>query len=159
MRKLLLVAWIAAFGLAFITYPVVGVIASGATQAYIIAAHDAKRVSGEKELFAFDPPKADKASPQYRKAVIAIYGTLVTDEMTPFVLVPKEKFLHPDELPSLTLLPVDKNKGENPLQAKTLFFFAPRLMLGFAGGGFAICILWIILQRKAKAAAPPPPAA
>jgi hypothetical protein len=159
MRKLLLIGWIAAFVLAFLTYPVAGLIASSATEAYLISAHNPQRISGEKELFNFDPPKGDKSSPQYRKAVIAIYGTLAGDEMTAFVLVPKEKYVHPTELPSLTLLPVDKDKGENPLQVKTLYFFAPKMMFGFAAGGFVLCILWIILQRKAKAAAPPPPAA
>src|SRR5205814_6407023 len=75
MQKLLLVGWIGAFLSAAAAYPLAGLIGSSSTEAYLIAAHDPKRVVGAKELFNLDPPKAPKDSPEYRKAVIGIYGT------------------------------------------------------------------------------------
>ena len=60
MQKLLLIGSVGAFVCAALVYPIAGIIASGSTEAYLIAAHDPKRVSGEKEFFKFDPPKADE---------------------------------------------------------------------------------------------------
>jgi len=154
MQKLLMAGWILAYGLAFASYPVAGLIAGAAVEANLIAAHDPTAVEVNKAIF--EPPKgAAKDSKAYRDAVMKIYGSQ-TDEPTAVVFVPKQKFVHPAELPTLTLLPVDKSKNENPLQVKTVYFFAPRLMLGFAVGGFVLTVVWIILRRKSKAAAPPP---
>jgi hypothetical protein len=69
--------------------------------------------------------------------------------------VAKEKFVHPEELPSLTLLPVDKQKGENPLQVKTVYFFAHRMMIGGVAAFAILLILWIIPNwKRSKSAAP-----
>jgi hypothetical protein len=156
MQKLLLVGWVGAFVCAAAAYPVAALIASSSTEAYLIAAHDPKRVDGERELFNFDPPKAPKDSPQYRKAVIAIYGTLATDEMTRFVFWPKEKYLHPPELPSLTLLA--KQGSDEPIQLKTIHFLAGRMTFGASVVGVLLLAVWAIRRRKTKAppaAAPP----
>lgn len=154
MQKLLLVGWVACYVLAFACYPVAGIIAGGAVEAYLIAGHDPSAVEVNQAIF--EPPKgAAKDSKAYRDAVMRIYGSQ-TDEPTKVVFVPAEKFKHPAELPSLTLLPLDKSKNENPLQVKTVYFFAPKFMLGFAAGGFVLTIAWILLRRKSKAAAPPP---
>lgn len=156
MQKLLMVGWILAYVLAFASYPVAGFIAKGAVEAYLIAPHDPTAVEVNRAIF--EPPKgAAKDSKAYRDAVMKLYGSQ-TDDPTAVVFVPQEKFVHPAELPTLTLLPVDKAKNENPLQLKTVYFFAPRLMLGFAFGGFLLTVVWIILRRKSKAAAPPPAA-
>ena len=157
MQKLLLIGWVGAFVCAAAAYPVAALIASTSTEAYMIAAHDPQRVSGERELFNFDPPKAPKDSPEYRKAVIAIYGTMVTDEMTRFVFWPKEKYIHPQELPTLTLLP--KQGEDEPLQLKSIYFLAGRMMAGASAVGLLLLAVWALGRRKAKPAPAPPSAA
>jgi hypothetical protein len=154
MQKLLLVGWIGALLFAAAAYPVAGLIASSATEAYLIAAHDPKRVEGEKELFNFDPPKAPKDSPQYRKAVIGIYGTLATDEMTKFVFWPKERYIHPQELPTITLLA--KQGNDEPIQLKTVYFLAGRMTVGAAVVGLLLLAAWGFRRtRKTPPAATP----
>ncbi len=152
MQKLLLVGWIGAFLCAAGAYPVAGLIGSSSTEAYLIAAHDPKRVEGERELFNFDPPKAPKDSPQYRKAVIGIYGTMAGDEMTRFVFWPKDKYVHPVELPTITLLP--KQGNDEPIQLKTVYFMAGRMTVGAAVVGVILLAVWAFRRRKAKAAPP-----
>jgi hypothetical protein len=157
MKTLLLIGWVGAVTLAAATYPVAHVIDGRAIEAYLIAAKDPKAVEVEKAIF--EPPKgAAKESKEYRDAVMRIYGSQ-TDEPTKVVFVPKEKFIHPEELPSLTLLPVEKEKGENPLQVKTVYFFAQKAVMGFAAAGVVLLLLWILVGRKKANAAPPPPPA
>jgi len=157
MQKLLLVGWIGAFLCAAGAYPVAALIASSSTEAYLIAAHDPKRVEGEKELFNFDTPKVPKDSPQYRKAVIGIYGTLTTDEMTRFVFWPKEKYIHPQELPAITLLA--KQGSDEPIQLKTVYFMAGRMTVGASVVGLLLLAVWAFRRRKATPAPGAPPAA
>jgi len=126
------------------------VIGGGAVEAYVIVPKDPKAVEMEKELF--DPPRGkSKDSPEYRNAVMRIYG-VPTDEPIKVVFVPAEKFIVPSELPTLKLLPKEKNWT----QLKTIYWFAPRVMFGASVVGFMLVIAWIILRKKsAKAAAPP----
>jgi hypothetical protein len=152
MQKLLMVGWIGAFACAFFCYPVAGIIGSGAVEAYVIVPKDPETVKLEKELF--DPPRGkSKDSPEYRNAVMRIYG-VPTDEPVKVVFVPAEKFITPSELPTVKLLPKEKNWT----QLKTIYWFAPRVMLGAAVVGFLLVIAWIILRRKSLKAPPPPPA-
>jgi len=149
LQKLLLVGWIGAFICAFLAYPIAGVISSGAVEAYVIVPKDAQSVKDEKELW--DPPKKPKDSPEYRNAVMRIYG-VPTDEPIKVVFVPKEKFIVPEELPTLKLLPKEKEWT----QLKTVLWFTPRIMFGAAVVGFILSIAWIMVRRKAlKQAAPP----
>lgn len=155
MSRILLVLGGLALLFAALVYPVAGIVASGAVEAYIIAGKDKSAVDIDRQIF--EPPKgAAKDSPAYRKAVIEIYGS-GADEPTKVLFVPAEKFLRPAELPTLVLLPVDKNKGENPLQVKTVYFFASRMAAGAAAVG-ALFVLTGFLSRKKKAP-PAPPAA
>lgn len=151
MSRLLGILAIVAFGFAALTYPVAFGIASGATEAYLIAGKDPTAIAVEEELF--EPPKgASKDSKEYRDAVLRIYG-VPTDETTKVVFWPKEKFVHPKQLPSLTILPVYKEKGENPLQVKTVWFFASRTAIGAAVAGAFLLGLAAVTRRKS---APPP---
>jgi hypothetical protein len=151
MKSLLLIGWAAGFGVALSAYPVAGILSGRAVEAYLIAAKDPKAVEVEKAIF--EPPKgAAKDSKEYRDAVMRIYGSQ-TDEPTKVVFVSAEKFVHPEELPSLTLLPVNKEKGENPLQVKTVFFFAQKSVIAGALAGVVLLIVWILLGRKKKPAA------
>lgn len=154
MKALLLVGWVAAFILAIATYPAAAIVARTAVEAYIIAAKDPAAVEVERAIF--EPPKAPKDSKAYRDAVMRIYGSQ-TDEATAVVFVPQERFLHPQELPTLTLLPVDKQKGQNPLQVKTVYFFASRSVAGFAVAGIVFLGVWLFLRRKKPSASPAAP--
>jgi hypothetical protein len=154
MKKLVMVGWVAAFTCSFLVYPILGFIRSSAVEAWVIVGKDANTVSVEKAIF--EPPKdTPKDSKKYRDAVMTIYG-VPTDAPMKVVFVPKEKFVRPEELPDMVLLP--KGPNDDPMQLKMIEWMAPRTMLGASVVGFVLVILWIILQKKAKAAAPPPPA-
>ncbi|HUR38082.1 MAG TPA: hypothetical protein VM222_01260 [Planctomycetota bacterium] len=155
MSRILLVLGGLAILFAALAYPIAGIVASGAVEAYIIAGKDPTVVEVDRQIFEA-PKGAAKDSKAYRDAVMGIYGS-VTDEPTKVLFVPAEKFKRPPELPTLTLLPIDKQKGENPLQVKTVYFFASRLAAGAAVVG-ALFILTGFLSRRKKAP-PAPPAA
>lgn len=154
MKLLVRWAWRGALLVALAAYPLVAVLASGATDAYIIAAKSPEMVQANLALFdARDPKESDAA---YHKRVMEIYGNPV-DYMTPVLFVPKEKFRHPKEAPSLTLLPVDKEKGENPLQVKSLYFFAKYVVAGASGGFVLFLLLDLLLARFARTSPPVAP--
>ena len=150
MQKLLMVGWIGAFVCAFLCYPIAGIIANGAVEAYVIIPKDPETIAMDDEIF--EPPKGKSMdSPEYRNAVKQIYG-LGPDEPIKVVFVPKEKFIIPKRLPTLMLLPKEKNW----MQLKTVYWFTPRIMFGAAVVGFILSIVWIILRRKTMKAPPPP---
>jgi len=158
MTKAFTILGILSLTVAALAYPAAAVIASTATEAYMIAGKEKGTWAVEKELF--EPPKgASKDSKEYRDAVLRIYG-VPTDEPTKVVFVPKESFEHPDLLPSITILPVYKEKGDNPLQVKTVYFFASRTALGAAvAGAFLLGLARVIRRKPASPAAPAAPPA
>ena len=153
MSRILLVLGGLALLFAALAYPIAGIVASSSVEAYLISAKDPTAVKVEQEIFEA-PKGASKDSKTYRDAVMGIYGS-VTDEPTKVLFVSADRFVHPKELPTLTLLPIDKQKGENPLQVKTVYFFASRLAAGAAAVG-ALFILTGFLSRKKKAPPAPP---
>jgi len=150
MRKLLLAGWVIALALAALAFPVAAILASSATEAYLISGKDPVAIEVEKELFEA-PKGASKDSKEYREAVLRIYGVPV-DEPTKVVFWPAEKFIHPAQLPSLTVLPVYKDKGDNPLQVKTLYFFAGRMAVAAGVAGIVMLFAWLLVRKR------PPPA-
>jgi hypothetical protein len=155
MSKALFVLGAGALAVAALVYPVAAIVAGGAVEAYLIAAKDKSAVEVERAIFEA-PKGASKDSKAYRDAVMSIYGSQ-TDDPTRVLFVPADKFLRPPELPSLVLLPIDKQKGENPLQVKTVYFFATRTVLGAAVVGIALLGIGAALRKK-KVPAPPPAA-
>jgi len=154
MQKLLMIGWILAFACAFLTYPAVGIISASAVEAWVIVARDPVGRQVEEEMF--DPPKSlAKDSPAYRKMVLNIYGVPV-DEPTKVIFVSKSKFIQPTQLPSITILP--KQKNEDPMQLQLIQWIAPRFMFGAACFGFTLVIIWIVMRRKDPKAPPAPPA-
>jgi hypothetical protein len=151
MRKLLLAGWIIALTMGGLSYPVAAILASGATEAYLISGKDPSAIEVEKELFEA-PKGVSKDSKEYREAVLRIYGVPV-DEPTKVVFWPPEKFIHPAQLPSLTVLPVYKDKGDNPLQVKTLYFFAGRIAVAAGATGMVLLAAWRLAATR-----PPSPA-
>jgi hypothetical protein len=151
ITKFLRVGWLLAFACTILAYPAVWGISTTATEAYFITPFDAKRVEINRGMFQLDEP--NPASPDYPRKVMAIYG-LPNAEPDRVVLVSQEKFLRPPELPSLTLLPVDKAKGENPLQEKTIYFLARWTVRGAGSAGLLLFLLWRVALRARR-----PPAA
>jgi hypothetical protein len=153
MRLLAKLAWISSLVVAAATYPVVAILAAGATDAYIIAAKSPELVKFNEDSFdAREPKETDVA---YRKRVMEIYGNPI-DYTTPVVFVTKEKFIRPPKAPELILLPVDKQKGENPLQVKSLYFFAKYVAMG-SGASFAVFLALFFFLRKPEAKPAPVP--
>lgn len=153
MSKILLILGGLSILFAALTYPIAAILASGAVDAYLIAAKDQSLVDVERAIF--EPPKgASKESKAYRDAVMGIYGS-VTDEPTRVIFVPTERFFHPPELPTLTLLRIDKQKGENPWQVKTVYFFAPRAAAGSGAVGALLLLGGLLLKKKKAPPAPP----
>ena len=153
MRFLAKLGWISALVVAAATYPVVAILAAGATDAYVIAGKSPELVKINQDSFDAREPKETDES--YRRRVMEIYGNPI-DYKTPVVFVPAEMFIRPKEAPELILLPVNKNRQENPLQVKTLYFFAKYVTMG-SGAAFAVfLILFFVLRKPEKTPAPAP---
>ena len=152
MRLLVKLGWIAALVVGAAVYPVVAILASSATEAYIIAAKSPELVTLNKQ--DFDPRAAKETDAVFHKRVIEIYGNAI-DYTTPVLFVASEKFVRPPEAPNLILLPVDKQKGENPLQVKSLYFFAKPIAIGSGAAFIALLALHCFLARRAKKGSPP----
>ncbi len=75
-----------------------------------------------------------------------LYG-IPAGETVRIVAPDAARLLTPSEDPSLTLMRVDKEKGENPLQVKTVWFAA---QWGAAGLGLAgaLLLLWALALRR-----------
>ncbi len=91
-------------------------------------------------------------------SVAEIYGVPTNRKMR-VLFVKKSKILRPSEDPSLALLMLDKQAGDNPLQTKTVWFVAWRglgmllLLAALAFGGSIL--LGRRRRRKARLSAPP----
>ena len=60
-----------------------------------------------------------------------LYGNPLS-EQTRVVLPSQDRLVRPEEDPTLLLFRVDKQRGENPLQTQTLWFFAKFVLPGLA---------------------------
>ncbi|HZE95754.1 MAG TPA: hypothetical protein VE981_01890 [Planctomycetota bacterium] len=146
MSKALLILGGLALLFAALVYPVAAVLSGQAVEAYVIAGKDPEAIKIDQQIF--EPPKgAAKDSKAYRDAVMEIYGSRA-DEPTRVLFVPAEKFRRPAELPTLVLLPVDKQKGENPLQVKTVYFLAQKTAIGAAGVGALLLAIGFFTRKK-----------
>jgi len=155
MRLLAKLGWMGALLVAVMIYPTVAVVASGAIDAYIVAAKPESMVKFNKDNFEPRDPKMSDA--EFRKRIMEVYGNAV-DYSTPVLFVPKENFIRPAEAPDIIILPVDKEKGENPLQVKSLYFFAKYIVTVASVAFAALLGLHLFLARSSRKA-PPAPAA
>lgn len=151
--KLLKIAWIGAFAVAVLAYPVGSWMTSTAVEVWMITPHSPSVVGMNQDLFELDG--VDPKDPSFERKVIDIYGNPVSEPIR-VLFVPREKLVHPKEFPSLTLLPVDKAKGENPLQAATVSFLAKWTAAGASAAGILLLGLWFVLSRRTKISAPAP---
>lgn len=155
MKQLAKLGWMGALLVAVATYPAVAVVASGAIDAYVVAAKSESMVKFNKDSFEPRDPKETDAA--FQKRIMEVFGNAV-DYSTPVLFVPKEKFIRPAEAPNIIILPVDKEKGENPLQVKSLYFFAKYIVTGASVAFVALLGLHLFLARSSRKA-PTAPAA
>ncbi len=151
MNALLRLAWILALIVSVLALGVEWYAKASAVEAYIIAAKDPSMV--EMNRATFIPSSTDKSSPEFRREVMAIYGS-PSDDIDRVLFVPHEKFVRPGELPGLVLLPVDKMKNENPQQLKSVLFFTRPVRYGALFMAFIAYVVWRLKRRQE----PPPPA-
>jgi len=88
----------------------------------LISPHESRTVQVNRALYASGDPVAE------------IYGNPLSSSVR--VIAPDpERVIRPDEDPSLVLMAVNKQEGENPLQARTVWLFAKvaSLVLGLFG--------------------------
>ena len=83
----------------------------------IISPHDESTVQLNRALYVSGDPVAD------------LYGNPLSEPVR-VILPAKDHLIRPQEDESLLLLKVDKQKGENPLQAQTVWFFARFALAG-----------------------------
>jgi len=94
----------------------------------LISPHDASTVQVNRALYAPGDPVAE------------IYGNPLSKPVR--VIAPDpDRLVRPDEDASAVLLAVDKQRGENPLQARTVWLFAKAGALGLALLGLAALAL------------------
>lgn len=88
---------------------------------------------------------ADETTP-----AVTLYGEPLGPPVR-LVLTDQSRLIRPPEQPGLVLMPVDKQLGENPLQAKSVWFIAKWSCLG--AGVFALVALglWGVLLRRRHA--------
>jgi hypothetical protein len=148
MAKLLRLGWILAFAGALLVYPAVWAAGTTATEAYVIVPHDPEVVKANKFLDAPDPK-----APDFNRKVMEIYGN-PNEHPDTFVFVSRDKFVHPEENPKLTLLPFRATERQ-PIQLKTLHFFAKWTVRGAGGVGVVLFLLWCLALRYERKPEPP----
>jgi hypothetical protein len=101
------------------------------TEVLLVAAHDAATVELNRALYVHGDSVAD------------LYGNPLSDPVR-ILFAPNHLLIRPEEDESLVLYPVDKQAGENPLQAQTLWFFLRYAVPGLAFVG----VLGLFLPRR-----------
>lgn len=141
LRRLAPIAVWIGFGGAALVLVLALVVDNGMGQdVQMIASHDPSTIALNRELFA----PGD--------AVAEIYGNPLSAPVR-VVLVSEDSLFHPMEDPHLTLLAVDKSRGENPLQVQTVWLFAKMTAAGLLALGFAGVLTPVLLKRRDVAVA------
>jgi hypothetical protein len=145
--KLLKVGWLGAFATAALACPAAFLLDAFSTEAQEIGPLGAAEVKVNRDMFKMDALSKD--DPKYAESVVNIYGNPHGKPIR-FLFVPKDKFFHPQEMPSLTLLPVARTEGEDVLQMKTVYFVATRSLFGAAGVGVLFLGAWAYVRRRRR---------
>lgn len=146
MKKILLPGLgLGAWVVALLIQPIAEGVKSGAVDVYLLIPHqDKNTVEANEFLFSAKP-----TDPDYDKQIMQIYG--VPTEKREKVLVDASKIVHAKQKPGLAWLPVDKTKGENPLQAKTVDFVAKLLSAGAVETGMLLLVTFLMFKLAAPA--------
>ena len=142
-------------------------IKSTAVEVYQLTPHAPDAVGVNLDMWNLDTPDPAK-TPDYDRQLLRIYG-IPNDNKDVLVLIDKSKLVYPagknkdgtEKRPDLVFFPVDKQKGEEPLQAKTVDFAVPWVRNGalFVGGILLVVNFMVKRARERKSSAPPPAAA
>ncbi len=97
-----------------------------------------------------DVISVNKASWTKGDPVVDIYG-IRNGDTTRVLFANPSHVITPDEDAGLTLLKVDKQAGENPLQAQTVWFFAKWLVLGGVVASALGLLAAFRLRRRSEA--------
>lgn len=139
MRKLLL-ALVIVGGLAAIAAPITAwrMDESYGIEVQMIVPH-------APEVAAMEQLLADENTP-----VTSLHGEALGPPVR-LVLFDQTGLIRPPQDPKLALLPVDKQQGDNPLQAKTVWFAAKWASIG--SGAFVLLVLglWAAFFRSRRA--------
>lgn len=107
----------------------------------------------EVQLIVPAPPEAvalERELWEPGQPVAGIYGTPV-GRPARVVLPASDRLLRPAEDTRLLLMKVDKQRGENPLQVKTVWFLATRLAVGLGLAAVLLALLRAWLSRRTSA--------
>lgn len=122
------------------------------------------RVLSTEVLFIAPKPadviKVERALWEPGQPVAAIYGAPASGT-TKVVLPDEGRLIRPEQDRTLVLMKVDKQRGDNPLQVKTVWFLALRTAYGLGAlGALALLGAWLLGRRRgpdsAEAALLPP---
>ena len=118
-------ALVAGFGGALLALGLAMIIDRGfGAEVRLISPHDSSTVEVNRALYLPGDPVAE------------IYGNPLSKPVR--VIAPdSDQLVRPEEDPSAVLLSVDKQRGENPLQARTVWLFAKAGALGMTLFGLA----------------------
>ncbi len=118
-----------------------------------VSAYVLDRAYGETVLpvarSAPEAVRANKALYEEGDSVAEIYGVPGERKMR-VIFVSKDLLVTPSEDPKLRLLLINKQKGDNPLQVKTLYFVAWRVTAGLAAVSLLGLALLLFLRRRRK---------
>lgn len=110
------------------------------------------RLMGTDVLFIAPKPadviKVEQALWEPGQPVAAIYGAPASTKAR--VVLPDEgRLIRPEQDRTLVLMKVDKQRGDNPLQVKTVWFLAARAAYGLiAFGALALLGAWLLGRRR-----------
>lgn len=155
MKKLILpVLGLGAILTGLVVIPLVAAgIKRGAKDIMILTPHAPDVVTVNREMWDFDAPDPAKTE-NYDHKLLQVYG--IPHGKEKLVFVDESKLVYPagkEKRPDLFFLPVDKQKGENPWQLKTVDFGAKLVRGGAVEVGMVFLVLFLLFQL----AAPAPP--
>jgi hypothetical protein len=102
-----------------------------------------------------DVVELNKASWSKGDKVVDVYG-IQNGEKVRVLFTDPARIVIPEQDPSLTLYKVNKQGGENPLQAQSVAFLAKWIALGGFAAAMAGLVLGAVARRKDARPAPPP---
>jgi hypothetical protein len=97
-----------------------------------------------------DVVKVEQALWEPGQPVAGIYGAPASTK-TRVVLPDEGRLLRPQQDRTLVLMKVDKQRGDNPLQVKTVWFLAARAAYGLGVfGALALLGAWLLGRRRGR---------
>ncbi len=139
IMRLLKVGAIGAVAVAVLAWPVAWALESTAIEVQYVEPGDEASLGAKRDLYALDPEGY---------SVAELYGTPF-GKPTSVIFADEDKIVRPKEDESLTLLLVDRAKGEDTFQTDRLRSLTLLVSLGGAGTALGLFVLrWLIARRS-----------